>query len=80
MIATLEFDLTDIDGKMDHLRCVKATDLALALWEIQYRLSDNCWEIISKRKYNKNQIMEVVMDQIQDILEKHSINFDELIR
>jgi len=34
MKAKLEFDLDDFDDKMAHNRCVKATDMALVLWEI----------------------------------------------
>jgi len=41
MKATLEFDLNDADDKMAHIRCVKATDMALVLWEIQMNLNKN---------------------------------------
>ena len=34
MKATLTFNLDDIDEKMAHFRCIKALDMALALWEI----------------------------------------------
>ena len=34
MKAKLEFDLDDVDDRMAHLRCVKATDMAMVLWEM----------------------------------------------
>lgn len=36
MKAILEFDLNDPDDVMAHKRCVKALDMALALWDIQH--------------------------------------------
>jgi hypothetical protein len=32
--ATLTFDLSDSDERMEHLRCVKSTDMALVLWQL----------------------------------------------
>lgn len=32
--ATLTFDLSDFDDRMEHLRCVKSTDMALVLWKL----------------------------------------------
>ncbi len=34
MKATLEFDLTDPDDRMEHFRCVKSLDMAIVLFEI----------------------------------------------
>jgi len=36
MKAILEFDLNEMDDSMAHKRCAKATDMAIALWEIAY--------------------------------------------
>ena len=35
MKAILEFNLDDEDDRMAHLRCVKATDMAIVLFNIQ---------------------------------------------
>ena len=32
--AILKFDLNDPDDRIEHLRCIKSLDLAMALWEI----------------------------------------------
>lgn len=86
MKATLEFDLTDIDDKMAHLRCVKATDMALALWEIRCNLRKRCEHIIdnmnqpeSETESMKYDVLEVVLTQIGEIMEDYDINPDEYI-
>jgi len=38
MKAVLEFDLNDLDDIRAHNRCIKATDMALALFEIEINL------------------------------------------
>ena len=35
MKATLEFNLDNPDDKIDHMRCIKATDMSLMLWDIK---------------------------------------------
>jgi hypothetical protein len=80
MKATLEFDLTDIDGRMDHMRCVKSTDMALVLWEIDMRLRDNCQAILEQRKYDKHGALDVIMCEIRELFAKHKIDLEELIR
>ena len=46
MKAKLEFDLTDIDDRMEHLRAIKSLDMALTLWDIQFNLRRRCDNII----------------------------------
>lgn len=73
MKATLEFNLEDADQRTSHLRCVKATDMAIALW------------YISSLRTKLERIEELaplttddVMNHINDILENNGINPDEL--
>ena len=47
MKAKLEFDLDNPDDKMAHMRCVKATDMALMLWDIKQKIR-------SKLKYSED--------------------------
>jgi len=35
MKAKLKFDLNDPEERMQHMRCTKALDMAIALWDIQ---------------------------------------------
>lgn len=37
MKATLKFNLDDPDDRMAHMRCVMATNMALALWHLKHR-------------------------------------------
>ena len=62
MKATLEFDLSDPDEKMEHLRCIKSLDMALAMWDImQYDITveDKHWifEILENRNINIDELI-----------------------
>ncbi len=79
MKAKLEFDLDDFDDKMAHDRCVKATDMALVLWE----LSTNSYRGISTGYYEDDFFhngVDDVYEKIREILEEHNINPNNLIR
>lgn len=43
MKATLSFDLSEPDDHTRHLQCVKASDMAIALWRI-HQLRYKEWE------------------------------------
>lgn len=79
MVAKLEFDLTDVDDRMAHLRCVKATDMALMLWGINQKIR-------SKLKYSDDlsedelHQWEVMQDEFYSIADNYGINLDELIQ
>ena len=74
MKATLTFDLPEEHS--DHLLAVKASDLAMALWDIDQ-------ELRSVVKYGQDEAQanyyEEVRDKLRDILNKYNIDFDELI-
>lgn len=79
MKAKLEFDLDDFDDKMAHDRCIKATDMALVLWELttnSYRgLTNGCDE---DDAYHKG--VDAVYEKLRELLEEHNINPHNLIR
>lgn len=71
MKAILEFNLEDQDDVMAHKRCVKALDMGLVLWEIQYKLG---------RRVRKEDISsDDLMEEIINLIEEYNINIDELI-
>lgn len=77
MKAILEFDLSDQDDAMNHLRCVKSLDVTLSLLEI---LSLFRQEI----KYNEEDpkrvlILEEMREKMLGVLEGNFVNLDELI-
>ena len=79
MKAKLTFDLDDIDDKMAHERCVKATDMALVLWEIMtnsYRGLTNGYD--EDDSYHKG--VDAVYEKLRELMEEHNINPHNLIR
>jgi hypothetical protein len=81
MKAKLEFDLTDIDDRMEHLRAIKSLDMALTLWDIQFNLKRRCENIIesSDNKMDSYEVLELVFNEIYKSFEEHDINTDKLV-
>lgn len=67
MKAILEFNLDDPEDAMNHLRCIKATNMASCLFEITKNLH--------RRHDGSHQIFE----DIYDILDQNGVNIDDLI-
>jgi hypothetical protein len=76
MKAVLKFDLNDEDERMAHFRCVKALDMALAMWEFAGALRG----IVDTSEDGKWIDEELVWKAWGEVLEKRGISFDELIR
>jgi len=79
MKAKLEFDLDDFDDKMAHNRCVKATDMAIVLWEIttnSYRGITNGYD----EDDSNHKGVDAVYEKLRELLEEHDINPHNLIR
>ena len=72
MRAELIFNLSDPDDVMAHKRCVKALDLALALWDIDQHLR---WE----SKYKDNEMAEVIREKLREIMDEYGLVFDDLM-
>jgi len=79
--AILEFDLNDHEDRMAHLRCVKSTDMAIALFEITRNLRKKCEHICGSMEADSDQHDGVYLtfEQINELLDEHDINIDELI-
>lgn len=89
MKAKLEFDLADPDDKMEHMRCIKSLDMALALWEIQ--VGNFRKEIMREldamdardpgclNKKTMEDGVELVIERLRELLEEHNINSEDLI-
>jgi hypothetical protein len=79
MKAKLEFDLSDLDDRDAHLRCIKSTDMALVLWE----MCVNARKRITQSEDKPNEWYEgvdSVFDYFRDLLNEHDINPENLIR
>jgi hypothetical protein len=80
MKAKLTFDLSDPDQKLEHLRCIKSLDMALALWQISSNTRKECYRAIENNpKEDPTEYVDLVFEKIYDILEEYSINVDELV-
>ncbi len=82
MKATLEFNLDESDDRMAHIRCVRALDMALALWDIRHNLRKECEHAIEFKlpaKASAYDGMELVLEKINEIFEEHDIITDNLV-
>lgn len=77
MECVIKFDLNNPESRMDHLRCTKALDMALVLWEIEHNLKRKFeYQEMSEESWNK---INEVFDEISDLLESHDVRIDRLI-
>jgi hypothetical protein len=74
MTAELKFNLDESDDIQAHLRCVKALDMALCLWDL------NRW-IINKDSYSESPDVSIedLQREFNDLLIKHDLSFESLI-
>jgi hypothetical protein len=77
--ATLEYDLSDPDDVMAHLRAVKSLDMAMALWDIVHNTKKGLEWSMEGKEIDKYDALELVYEKIHEILDDHNINTDELI-
>lgn len=76
MKAILEFDLQDLEDRIEHQRMLKAKDMSIALWDMSQ-------ELRKKVKYAPDDLSEdtyKAYEEIQDIfygiLNQHNIDLD----
>jgi hypothetical protein len=74
MTAELKFNLDEPDDVQAHLRCVKALDMALCLWDFNNFLR-------AHDRYSKNNLIDVetAQTELNSLFEKYDLNFDNLI-
>jgi hypothetical protein len=75
----LEFDLNEPDDIMAHKRAVKATDMALALWDITHNTKKRLECNMEGKEIDKYEALELVYEKIHEILGDHGIKLDDLI-
>jgi hypothetical protein len=84
MKAELKFDLENIDDEMALKRAIKSKDLCLAIFDIQSKLyrtmeSKNDFAPDSAESDAYNRCLDLIFEEVNDILNYHDINTDELI-
>jgi len=75
MKAKLIFDLNEPDEAMAHLRCVKALDMALAMWTFTGKLR----KLVDTSEDGKWIDEKYVWEAWQEALEEYDINIENLI-
>jgi len=80
MKAKLEFDLNEPDERIEHLRCVKSLDLALATYDFINLLSEiRKKEDAMDKDMTAKQLKNFIDRRINEIIEDNNINIHELI-
>lgn len=85
MKAILKFNLDDPDDRMEHERCIKATDMALVLWELCYNSKKSLEDTLSADfPTDPDQTvaltaLDKVFERFNDLLEEHSLDIDKII-
>lgn len=83
MKAILEFDLTDSDQAQEHYRCIRATDMAIILFELSstkkrfYRVIESAQE--EDKNINAYDGVDMVLEKLHELLEEHGVSLDKLI-
>jgi hypothetical protein len=80
--AILEFDLNDSDDRMEHLRCVKSTDMALLIWDILYNTKKSLIYKLESDNLStdrEHDLIESIWEELWDRANEKGIKIDELI-
>ena len=80
--AKLEFDLTDLDDRMEFERSNKSTDMALAIWDIVYEIRKSTERKLESQETSTDaefKLHEKIFEEIYDTLNERGIKIDDLI-
>ena len=82
MEAILKFNLDNADDKMEHMRCVKATDMAIVLFEITHNLKRTLESRFESQPQPRDEFdgIEETFSEIYKLMDEHGINLDEIIQ
>lgn len=83
--AILEFDLTDIDDRMEHLRAIKSADMALMIWHLVYNTKKEILRELEAVDIDGStdhdyDLLDKVFEKIHDLLNEHGIKIDDLLK
>ena len=77
--ATLTFDLSDGDDRIEFNRATKALDMAMALWEIDMNGYRKFTKYNERQEAAYQEGIEEVFEYIRDLLQQRQINVEDLI-
>ena len=77
--ATLTFDLSDSDDRMEFNRATKAKDMAMMLWELDMNGYRKFTKYNDRQEGAYQEGIEEVFKYIRELLDEHQINVEDLI-
>jgi hypothetical protein len=80
--AILKFDLADPDDRMEHLRALKSTDMALFIWDLLYNTKkgvNNNLEFNPNMPKDNYELVDHLWSMFHEMARDKGINIDELI-
>lgn len=80
MKAELHFNLDDYDDKIEHLKCVQASDLCSAVWEFLNNTKGELTNNALNQKLDIDDAVSLVYRRFWEILEERDINIDKLVQ
>jgi len=80
MKAQLTFDLDDYDDKIEHLKCVQASDLCSAVWQFLNNTRKELMNDALNQKLDIDDAVSLVYRKFWEILEERNIDLDKLIQ
>ncbi len=77
--ATLTFDLTDSDDRIEFNRATKALDMAMVLWEIEMNGYRKFTKYNDRQEAAYQEGIEEVFEYFRALLSHHEIDIEQLI-
>jgi hypothetical protein len=83
--ATLTFDLSDIDDRMEHLKCLNSDNMASAIWELVHNTKNGIMNEIEfglerGEIIDQYDAVNMVFNSIKAILSDNNVNIEEYVR
>ena len=79
MKAILEFDLSDQEGRMENMRCIKALKMAITLWDMDQYLRAKIKYAPDSMNSEVYNMLQEVRDKLHETMSENQIDLDELI-
>jgi hypothetical protein len=78
--AILKYDLSDPDDRIEHLRALKSTDMALVIWDFVYNTRKRIEYDIDKNDLGGYAVLDRIIIEISERLDEHGIVIDDLVK
>lgn len=79
MKATIEFNLNEPEDAMAHMRCVKAADMAIALFEIRYNLVRRLADLQEMDSSDELDFVTLLGAELEVIFNQLGVEIEQLI-